>query len=762
MKKYIQNIWVRLLACLMCTVSILGVALGAVGSLFFIENPEEERFLKEGNQQIMLNYALYATENLLVLPEFLQDTNLYMTVERMEYQYKESKEPESTVLFSNMPEGGKIDYVVEEIYASSAKYYGIESLAQALNAYHHTDSLDRMEITQIDGYVYDIEKGKFYYHTAKGYFIADYVYVSENGVSYDYRLTVKDGVELYYNSYYDRVLNPFEYMRWDWVQLAGKKMGVTSQFYGAMVQLVANSESIENELCTMNYYVDNYYIHYVSDTIPYYRVSMSLKEPLEKQDLFVEYANWKNLIYSFETMVPGVLIGSFLLFLVSVVLLAVSAPQEKDHLRFFHRIPVEVFTGATIAIEAIILAMIEMFIAYVGNRYYWRAHWGVLAGPLVFAIFVMVFIASVYLANLMTRIRTKSFFRYTVVYYIVQPLINLWKNVKHNLSLFWKGVAVLCGITLIEFVIFCFNQHKPDNLFALFVIGKVIIILLVSGILVQMQKLREGTKRIVSGEINAQINTEGMFGVFKEHAEDINQVSDGIAIAVEDQMKSERFKTELITNVSHDIKTPLTSIINYVDLIKKEEITDSTMIEYVDVLDRQSARLKKLIEDLMEASKASTGNLEVDLEECDMGVLLTQVVGEFEDKLAASGLETVVSKPEEPVKIMADGRHIWRVLDNLMNNVCKYSQENTRVYVSLEEQGDKVQIVFKNISKTALNIPSDQLMQRFVRGDSSRHTEGSGLGLSIAQSLTELMNGTMKLDIDGDLFKVILKFDRIA
>ena len=186
------------------------------------------------------------------------------------------------------------------------------------------------------------------------------------------------------------------------------------------------------------------------------------------------------------------------------------------------------------------------------------------------------------------------------------------------------------------------------------------------------------------------------------------------------------------------------------------------MTEYVDVLDRQSARLKKLIEDLMEASKASTGNIAVHFEECNVDVLLTQVIGEFEDKLMASGLEVVVDKPEEPVMVIADGRHMWRVLDNLMNNVCKYSQPNTRVYVSLVKEGQTASIVFKNISKTALNIPSEQLMQRFVRGDSSRHTEGSGLGLSIAQSLTELMNGKLKLDIDGDLFKVTLKFNAIA
>lgn len=301
-----------------------------------------------------------------------------------------------------------------------------------------------------------------------------------------------------------------------------------------------------------------------------------------------------------------------------------------------------------------------------------------------------------------------------------------------------------------------------NNLLICFLLGKMIEIPVVIYVLFQMKQLQAGAKRVASGDLSQPIDTSKMLWEFKKHGENINKVGEGISLAVDEKMKSERFKTELITNVSHDIKTPLTSIINYVDLIKREEITDPTLAEYVEVLDRQSARLKKLIEDLMEASKASTGNIAVHFEECDVDVLLTQLIGEFEDKLEANGLEVVVNRPERPVIVIADGRHMWRVFDNLMNNICKYSQPNTRVYVSLTQEGQTAKIVFKNISKTALNIPSEQLMQRFVRGDSSRHTEGSGLGLSIAQSLTELMNGSLKLDIDGDLFKVILNFNAIV
>lgn len=319
-------------------------------------------------------------------------------------------------------------------------------------------------------------------------------------------------------------------------------------------------------------------------------------------------------------------------------------------------------------------------------------------------------------------------------------------------------MTVLVGLAVIEFIfIVTFGYTTMVYLYA-FIITKPIEILFIMYILFQMQQLEEAGKRVAAGDISNPIDTKKLIWKFKEHGENINKVSVGIQLAVNERMKSEHFKTELITNVSHDIKTPLTSIINYVDLIKKEEIQDEKVQGYVEVLDRQSARLKKLIEDLMEASKASTGNLAVNLEECDVEVLLTQVIGEFEERLQKNQLEILVSKPDHPVKMMADGRHMWRVLDNLLNNACKYSLPGSRVYVSLQQEKNEAVIVFKNISKTALNIPSDELMERFVRGDSSRNTEGSGLGLSIAQSLTELMGGSMKLEIDGDLFKVTLRF----
>lgn len=269
----------------------------------------------------------------------------------------------------------------------------------------------------------------------------------------------------------------------------------------------------------------------------------------------------------------------------------------------------------------------------------------------------------------------------------------------------------------------------------------------------QWKEIRSAAEEIVSGGSEVQIDTRGMYRDLKEHAQQLNALGVSITHAVEERLRSERFKAELITNVSHDLKTPLTSIINYVDLLKKVGITEPKALEYLEVLDRKSQRLKKLTEDLVEASKASTGTLPVSLERLDFGQLVQQAMGEYEEKFAQAGLTPVLDQGDGSRVILADGRHLWRVIDNLLGNCCKYALSGTRVYLDLSARDGRVFLTVKNISRAALNLPPEQLMERFVRGDTARSTEGSGLGLSIARSLTELQGGSFRLDIDGDLFK---------
>jgi signal transduction histidine kinase len=266
-----------------------------------------------------------------------------------------------------------------------------------------------------------------------------------------------------------------------------------------------------------------------------------------------------------------------------------------------------------------------------------------------------------------------------------------------------------------------------------------------------------GARKMAGGDLEHKINTDNMYGSFRNCAEQLNSLSETTMQAVQSQVRSERMKTELITNVSHDIKTPLTSIINFVDLLSRPHSKEDDK-QYLEVLSRQSLQLKKLIEDLMELSKASSGNLQANIITMDAAETVNQALGEFSDKLAKVQLTPVFYPPEEPMMIAADGRLTWRVLSNLLSNAVKYATPGTRVYVELSRDEETVQLSIKNISKEELRLSAEDLLERFVRGDASRNREGSGLGLNIAKTLMEVQGGSLHLTLDGDLFKVTLTF----
>ena len=279
--------------------------------------------------------------------------------------------------------------------------------------------------------------------------------------------------------------------------------------------------------------------------------------------------------------------------------------------------------------------------------------------------------------------------------------------------------------------------------------------------LAYLSYIMEGTERIKGGDIHYKLDIIGDDN-FSNLAENINNIGEGLDKAIYNQLKSERLKSELITNVSHDLKTPLTSIINYIELIKKEEdIKPEHIKDYVNVLDSKSKRLKVLIEDLFEASKASSGNLELNMEKIDITQLLRQAIGEMEEKLSKANLDLKLRVPEEKTYIMADGKKLYRVLENLLSNISKYSLNNTRVYIDIIEENDKVKLTMKNISSYELNFDPEEIMERFKRADESRNTEGSGLGLAIARDLVNAQGGRFEIDIDGDLFKSVVEFNLI-
>lgn len=316
-----------------------------------------------------------------------------------------------------------------------------------------------------------------------------------------------------------------------------------------------------------------------------------------------------------------------------------------------------------------------------------------------------------------------------------------------GIPLVWRTAVGCCVIGVLLFALE--SNHADGLLLALLAVLSVAACLLS----MQLRRLQKGGEALAAGDLTSQVDTSHMYFDLKRHGENLNAISRGMSIAVEQKLKSERLKTELITNVSHDIKTPLTSIVNYVDLLQREHTPEQER-EYLAVLDRQAHKLKKLTVDLVEMSKASTGNIPCHIARRSVRELIDQTVGEYAEKLSAARLEPVVTLPDEELYCLCDGALMWRVLDNLLSNACKYACAGTRLYVAARREGETVAFSFKNISRDALNVDPDELLERFVRGDSSRTTEGSGLGLNIAKSLVELQKGTFSIAIDGDLFKV--------
>ena len=325
----------------------------------------------------------------------------------------------------------------------------------------------------------------------------------------------------------------------------------------------------------------------------------------------------------------------------------------------------------------------------------------------------------------------------------------------HNVPLVGKTVLVFLGLCVLEGlgILFSMFAWSWGLLALLWIFEKLLLLLAVLALALMCRKLLLGGRALAAGDLSYQVDTSRMVLDFKSHGEDLNHIAQGMAAAVDQRMRSERMKTELITNVSHDIKTPLTSIVNYAGLLQRDGLSSPDAPEYLEVLVRQSTRLKKLTEDLIEASKAATGNLTVHPEAVDAHVLLGQAEAEYADRLQNAKIEPVFDLRAQRFCVQADGRLLWRVFDNLLSNICKYGLPGSRAYLRTEERGELLRITFLNISRDALNIPAEELMERFVRGDASRSTEGSGLGLSIARSLTELQGGTFTIAIEGDLFK---------
>lgn len=356
--------------------------------------------------------------------------------------------------------------------------------------------------------------------------------------------------------------------------------------------------------------------------------------------------------------------------------------------------------------------------------------------------------------SLIKRIKGRNLWKNSLLRVIVRFIYKIYDNRKKTT----KTVLLLCGFFLVQGIAVLFRNGVTMLLVLLADVGVFYVVL--NGLLLK-EKLKKGIEEIALGNMEYQIPLQGLRGENLKLAEMINGIANGFHMAVEEAMKNERLKTDLITNVSHDIKTPLTSIINYVAILKQSDIADPKIQGYLDILEAKAQRLKTLTEDVVEASKVSSGNISLEYMDVDLVEMIQQTEGEMAEKFEARNLKMIVNLPAEPAVVHVDGRRMWRVLENIFGNAAKYAMPGTRVYANLKLEEDTVDLSLKNVSEHQLNISADELTERFIRGDLSRSSEGSGLGLSIAQSLTTMQGGTFNLYLDGDLFRVNIRFPRV-
>ena len=475
------------------------------------------------------------------------------------------------------------------------------------------------------------------------------------------------------------------------------------------------------------------------------------------------YETYSKLMFP---MLAGAIFGS-VLWLVGMVWLTVTAgrkPEDEEiYLNGFDRWYTEIAAGAVIGIWLAGTIISGTLIAN-SSLGYSHAVVTVIVTCLICGTYTMAWFLIGYL-SLVRRIKAGTLWKNSLIRKVLKwigkcsgKLADFARAFSRNTAEKIKVLLVGGAFLFLQFLIIgCVFSGAGVFLLALMAVDVAAMIFVIrkaDG----LDLIMDGLKKISDGELQYKIKTDTLTGKQKVMAEYINNIGSGLDAAVENSLKKERMQTELITNVSHDLKTPLTSIINYVDLMKRENPTDPKIQEYLRILDEKSQRLKVLTEDVVEASKASTGNIKLEMNDIDFVEMVQQVIGEFEEKFQEKNLTMMVHFTDEPSIIYADGQRMWRVLENVFGNVVKYAMEGTRVYAEISNRNKKVTFSLKNISAQPLNISADELTERFIRGDVARNTEGSGLGLSIAKSLTELQGGEFKLYLDGDLFKVMITF----
>ncbi len=477
-----------------------------------------------------------------------------------------------------------------------------------------------------------------------------------------------------------------------------------------------------------------------------YELHAYLRDPLSAHDRAYHTLQWANRLIAARgwLIALAILLLAVCLFLFIFLLCAMGHKEGVAGIYqcWLNKIPLDLFL-------ALLALLLLAWASFLGNIWYIDFWYYILL------VFGTAALALTLLLSVAGRAKAPGFFKNTLIYKVFAWIFRGLGRI----PMVWRTALVWGALCLAElFFTFMLGWNEEQHA-VLWLLSRGVLTIVILYLASSLMLLQKEGQAIADGQTDYKGKPiPRWLPALKKHEENLQSIQLGIQKAVDEQTRAERMKTELITNVSHDIKTPLTSIVNYVDLLEKEDIQPEKAKEYVDVLNRQAARLKKLTEDLVEASKASSGSLPVHLALTDVNVLLSQLAGDYLEKLEAAQLEPIFKPAPSQPAVQADGQLLSRVLGNLFSNICKYAMPGTRVYFESAADEKTVSITFKNISKYELNIPAEELMARFVRGDRSRHTEGSGLGLSIAQSLTELQGGTFRIEIDGDLFKAIVTF----
>lgn len=658
------------------------------------------------------------------------------------------------------------DYLNEDKYFKSEKfaYNYLMTLQDSADRLIHNNSLyDSVKDGDMNIYYLDMQNSYSNYTTIKN---MNFLIIYKNKAITNIRKNTINQIKEYINSLQDSKTKKVDILDGS-IQTDSESI---SQYGDKYLDNFLITYYTTDTIRTDTKLDDGRYIEYISAEAKDFEIYSSYTEELNVSTERQMATTFLNMVEPINNNVYVFLpISALLTLLLIIYLTSVIGHDDNEdstiNINTFDRIPIEIIAFCAMLIGCMPFILLE----FAENDY------NAINSIAITAYIIIYICAVITMTTVIKRIKARQFAKTSITGKVLLWCLKICKKITNKIKEIWNTITyspnttakviITTGLTVfVWLIIIAISGNGP--------MFPIIMIVLIGFVLYKIIKIfkeylqiEKKLKDIYEGNTQSNLDEKSVENIFKNSVIYLNDISNGFENAVQDRMKSERMKAELITNVSHDIKTPLTSIINYVDLLKQENIQDEKAREYIEILENKSQRLKRLTEDLVEASKVSTGNISLNLEKINIVELIKQATGEFEDKFKRRELEPIINADQNEINIMADSKYMYRIIENLYSNISKYALENSRVYVDIKmsktEPVPNVQIEIKNISKDKLNISADELMQRFVRGEKSRTTEGSGLGISIAQNLTELQNGKFELKLDGDLFKVELTFNII-